>query len=587
MRTQARQVGFAAALVLVQAAGASAQPVKSGVTPGIQAQPGRDRVPAARVGTAVVRGRVVDGTTGAAVARARVTLQGPAVGQPPVTTDGTGAFAFANLPAGPVTLIVEKATFMLARHPDQGRTFRSRSRPLVLRDGQVLDDLTVPIFHGCAISGRVLDSNGDPVEYAQIGVVRLPAPGRRGRPVPRGGTQSNDLGEFRLARLEPGAYLLQVIPRRQQMDQIRSGVPLAPFPVLTPQPLPTFYPSASTIDQGQPIILERGQSVSGLDVVLTEGLPAVITGVVTGLDGQPVAGNGYVGARSVVREGLGGFDGAGTGIRPDGTFWMTVAPGEWLLEARINPAPGTTNHRQQDEVFGSVRISVAGGAETPATIAVGRGATATGRIVFEGTSPPPPSPPGEAHVPLHSQDGSCRSGPAIVAADWTFRIEGLFGPCSLQPMAIFGRWRVKAVMHNGDNLLDAPYTFQAGQQLRNVQVIVTDKRSDVTFRVADENGQLTREYVAPALSRGESPTEPVCPHVDRPAGRAAGGAEPRPGPQRTRASDGDDPSADDAARVADGQCRRASTTPPPLTTWSPKIQAILMCSSASHRAPSV
>ena len=63
-------------------------------------------------------------------------------------------------------------------------------------------------------------------------------------------------------------------------------------------------------------------------------------------------------------------------------------------------------------------------------------------------------------------------------------------------MVIFGRWRVKAVMHNGDNLLDAPYTFHAGQQLRNVQVIVTDKRSDVTFRVADENGQLTREYVA-------------------------------------------------------------------------------------------
>ena len=99
-------------------------------------------------------------------------------------------------------------------------------------------------------------------------------------------------------------------------------------------------------------------------------------------------------------------------------------------------------------------------------------------------------------MPLHSQDGSCRAGPAIVAADWTFRIEGLFGPCSLQPMAIFGRWRVKAVMHNGDNLLDAPYTFHAGQQLRNVQVIVTDKRSDVTFRVADENGQSTREYVA-------------------------------------------------------------------------------------------
>jgi hypothetical protein len=55
---------------------------------------------------------------------------------------------------------------------------------------------------------------------------------------------------------------------------------------------------------------------------------------------------------------------------------------------------------------------------------------------------------------------------------------------------------VKAVIYNGENLLDTPYTFQVGQQLRNVQVIATDRRSDITFRVADENGQSTRDYVA-------------------------------------------------------------------------------------------
>src|SRR5262249_45943455 len=32
-------------------------------------------------------------------------------------------------------------------------------------------------------------------------------------------------------------------------------------------------------------------------------------------------------------------------------------------------------------------------------------------------------------------------------------------------------------------------------QLRNVQVIVTDKRSNLVFRVSDENGQTTRDYV--------------------------------------------------------------------------------------------
>jgi hypothetical protein len=38
-------------------------------------------------------------------------------------------------------------------------------------------------------------------------------------------------------------------------------------------------------------------------------------------------------------------------------------------------------------------------------------------------------------------------------------------------------------------------TFQPDQQLRNVQVIVTDKRSEMTFHVSDDTGQPTRDYV--------------------------------------------------------------------------------------------
>ncbi len=498
MRTEARQVGFVVALLLLLMPVTSAKAQQPQMTGGVQIRPLRDRPPVVRVGTGVLKGRVVDGATGAAVARARVMLQGVASGRPPVTTDGSGVFAFTNLPAGPVMVMVEKPTFLPARYPEPGRTFRSSSRGLVLGDGQVLDDVTVRIFHGSAISGRVLDSNGDPVEFAQVTAVRVPAPGRTGRPSQRGGTQSNDLGEFRVARLEPGTYVLRVIPRRMQIDQIRSHTPAPPAPAApAPEPLATYYPSALALEQAQPITLERGQSMSGIDVVLTEGLPAVIAGTVTGLDGQPVSGNGYVSAREVAREGMGGLEGSGTGIRPDGTFRMTLSPGEWMIEARLNPPPGIAQQqRQEDEMFGSVRLSAAGGAEETVSIAVGRGATATGRVVFEGSSPPPPGPTGQVHVPMYSQDGACRSGQAAVGPEWTFRVAGLFGPCSVQPMAVFGRWMVKAVIYNGDDLLDGTYTFQPGQQLRNLQVIVTDKRSEISVRVADENGQSTREYVA-------------------------------------------------------------------------------------------
>ena len=92
----------------------------------------------------------------------------------------------------------------------------------------------------------------------------------------------------------------------------------------------------------------------------------------------------------------------------------------------------------------------------------------------------------------------CRSGDAEVAADWSFKIQGLNGTCSVQPVGFFGRWTLKSVIIDGENVLDSPVTFQPGQKIRNVQITVTDKRSAMTFQVADDNGQSTRDYVVVA-----------------------------------------------------------------------------------------
>ena len=81
---------------------------------------------------------------------------------------------------------------------------------------------------------------------------------------------------------------------------------------------------------------------------------------------------------------------------------------------------------------------------------VGRGATASGRIVFEGSTPPPPR---KAHVPLYSGPG-CRSAEAVIAADWTFKVEGLGGTCAAQPRSTLGRWTLKAVTVRGHNMMD-------------------------------------------------------------------------------------------------------------------------------------
>ena len=480
--------------LLVFAVPAPAQQVV--INPTVQggAPPPRDRVPPPRTGTGVIKGRVVDGVTGAAVPRARVMLQGS--GRSTVTTDASGMFTFSGLPIGPVMISVDKSTYLNARYPAAGRTIRANIRPALLADGQTMDNVTIPMFHGASMSGRVLDANGDPIDFAQVSVMRVPSSGRLGRPTMRAGGSTDDRGEFRVGRLDSGTYLLQVTVRQQPSpgDMMPGATPAPP----QPQPLPTYYPGALAIEQAQPITLEKGQSVTDIDVVLTEGTPGIVTGTLTPAAGTTLAeSNAYVNVRRVLPEASMGLDSysSGTGIRPDGTFRLVLAPGDYQLEARVSPRVANGMVRPEDEQTGTAKITVVSGAEDSLTIAVGKGAIATGRVIFEGATAAPPSPPGKVRVPLFSENGQCRSGEATIAADWTFRIEGLNGTCSAPPMQMFGRWNLKAVLINGENASDEPITFQPGQLLRNVQVIVTDKRSTMVFRVSDENGQTTRDYV--------------------------------------------------------------------------------------------
>ncbi len=205
---------------------------------------------------------------------------------------------------------------------------RARMVPLLVRDGQVIEDLTIPLFHGSAIVGRVLDAHGDPVESAQVRVLRLP---RGGRPMTAGQMQTNDLGEFRVPRLQPGRYLVQVRPQMHQSFNPNPSVVEVPLP----QPVPTYYPGALDMSQAQPITLNRGETVAGLEVVLAEGMPTVVTGVVLRSDGEPVT-SGSVNARVSGPEATGGYDNSGgTGIRQGGSFQLNLPPGEYTLDAQV------------------------------------------------------------------------------------------------------------------------------------------------------------------------------------------------------------------------------------------------------------
>ena len=318
------------------------------------AQPPRDRLPPSqRVGTAVLKGRVVDGATGAPVARARVRVLGPAGSRPPVLTDAEGVFELTALPAGSYSLQVEKSTYLTARYPDAARSIRARATPIVVGDGQVVENFKISIFHGAAISGgystrTAILSNGAGPGAASIAW----------RTSDDGGADAVERSRrVSDSAVATGAIHIQVRPQMAQNfmspDPSVIELPLA-------QPLPTYYPNALAMSQATPVTVNRGETLSGIDLTLAEGTPTLVTGTVLRTDGQP-AGNGSVTARVVGSEANYGFDsGGGTGIRQGGEFRLTLPPENTRSRRSCRRVRSRAVHPGRP-LSGTTRISVAGG----------------------------------------------------------------------------------------------------------------------------------------------------------------------------------------------------------------------------------
>jgi hypothetical protein len=491
-----------------------------------QAPPPRDRVPPPSPGTAVIKGRVIDAQTGNALARVRVRLQAP--GNPiPVMTDETGAFTITGVPAGSVSLWVERTGYMAMTYPEPRKTLRSSIRQLTIEDGQLLEGLKVPLYRGGAISGHVVDAHGEPAESVTVQVYRVTASGRT-RPQQRLGASTNDLGEFRLAHLEPGSYLLRVQGRNAMSGDDPSDV----------QSVPIYFPGVMAMDQAQPITIERGQTVSGIELTLLEASSSTVSGIVLDAKGQPVSQNTYLSARATTE--FSDMVVGGTGIRPDGTFRMKLLPGEYVLEVQSTrmgvmgpPAPG-------DQQFGRARISVGSAPVTDVSIVLGPGGVMSGKILLEGDTQPPNFQQINVGFGPPPTGIGCRTDAGSINADGTFRLHGIVGTCIVRMMGNLGRWSVKAIIQGDADLRDRVLTFDPGQQLRDVQVVLTDKRTELNLKVSDEHSRPTREYVAIAFSTDKTRWNEMSPYIrifvprppsqSQPAVPLRGSADLRPPP---------------------------------------------------------
>jgi protocatechuate 3,4-dioxygenase beta subunit len=520
MRSSIRLFGAAlcvGAAVMIPTAPAAQQVIQ------ITGSPGPDRqfpgMPGAvlKTGTGRIVGRILSAETGAPIRRAQVRISGPDIGAKAALSDAEGRYEFRDLPAGRFMLNVSKSGYVVVQY-GQSRPFES-GRPIELADKQVIDKVDISIPRGSVIAGRIVDEFGEPVAEAMVTAMRQTWAGGRRRLVPAGRMgQTNDLGQFRMYGLPPGDYYVSATLRNTESMMFDMMGPQGGPTGSNPSSgyAPTYFPGTPSAAEAQKVSVAVGQEAQQTDFALLPVRVAKISGVVMGSEGKPLE-NVMI---NVVPASRGGdvalmMMAATARTSKDGQFTVNgVAPGGYMLNARSLRITSDTGGNMtftatlggsggDDSEFATMPVSVGGEDLTNVVVVTSKGATATGRISFEGGA----KPANIAGIRVNAAPAEMSDGPMMVGgaggvakADGTFELRGLAGHRLLRVGNLPAGWMLKAVRANGEDVTDNGIEFKAGEQVSNLEIVATAKTTEISGGVSSSNGAAVKEYTVVIFS---------------------------------------------------------------------------------------
>lgn len=207
-----------------------------------------------------VAGTVVSKTDGHPLAAARVSLvsvKNRRQQESMVTTDD-GKFEFANVPAGKYSLGGARRGFISAAYEQHDQY----SSAIVTGAAIDTENLVLKLAPRAAISGRVLDENGEPVRHARLTLYSDSHQDGVHRILPSHNGMTDDLGAYEIALLNPGTYYLSVQGEpwyavHPQRDSSQSQVTVDPsldvaYPIM-------YYPDVTDSDSAAPISIHGGE----------------------------------------------------------------------------------------------------------------------------------------------------------------------------------------------------------------------------------------------------------------------------------------------------------------------------------------
>jgi len=361
---------------------------------------------------ATVSGKVVNSVTGEAVKKAVVSLRN-AIGQTSLATvsDQLGKFHFDNVTPDRYTATAQAAGY--------SENMRNTGKPVVVAAQQEVEDVEVRIPPLTAISGKVLDEDGQPMAEVNVMAMRYVYTGAGGKRLQQtGSAQTDDRGEYRIFDIQPERYYLAAMSYRRlaesrdrimfaQSENFHSTVPEEGY-------APVFYPGVADISQAPLQEVKPGVEWTGADFKLRKLPTYHIRGTVTGATGAR-------GGRSMVRAQWCGQDESelpfamGANQQSDARFDISgIVPGTYCLTV-AQPGGGG--------IAAKKTVTVKAGDIDGIEFTVPPSFTVSGTVTIDGT---PPSPMPQINIGLNNIEARGSRQGSMVKSDGAFQIDYLY-----------------------------------------------------------------------------------------------------------------------------------------------------------------
>ena len=330
--------------------------------------------------TAFISGIVLDRATGAPLRKAQVNLSTdeavPLDAQ--AITSADGRFAFAHVPPGRYTLHADCEGYLHAWYG--AGTPEHLPGIITLEPGEQRHNFVLRLDAVAAISGIVVDQDGDPVEQAAVDLWTRSF--SRGKPKYEEirSAHTNDRGEYRIFDVLPGHYILRATAANWGASRIQAEVSATIQPT-GPQPQAQFgaqfYPGTDRIADASVLTIASGKDTEGINFRLSPASAVLLRGSVIPPPGLP--SNSQIEVSIIPQNALTHNQITyGTGAAPPAyTFEHSgLAPGEYLLVASVSS--GDRPYR------GVARVQLNPGADNSVTIKLDPGIDLYGSVKTEG-----------------------------------------------------------------------------------------------------------------------------------------------------------------------------------------------------------